>query len=423
MKQPVFAMKVCSKIRWLMAGFFVFVLLLAGCGTISSTNAYLAEDRDSRWVNDITYLEKTLPRVHKNLYFKITEEEFTRQLEELKNKVHDYTDEEIEIALSVILAGIGDTHTGLNMGVESMYPLELHWFAEGIYITGTSKEHQELLNTRIIKVNGIKMEEAANKLRPLLQGANESWFKNQVIYYLTIPGVLKYFGLSESDEIGLEIELTDGQKKQVQLKPINYEEYVPIEQSDKVIPLYRSHPDENYWYEYLKDEKMIYLNYTRCREMENKPFKTFAKEFWDFAKSHEADKLIIDIRENGGGSSTILDSFIKELKKSKFNENGKLFVIIGKDTFSSAILNAISLKKDTMAWFVGEATGGEPNHYGEVKKFELPNSKIPIRYSTKYFHWLDQDVNTIEPDVVIEETFASYREGTAPVLEWIKKQN
>jgi len=129
------------------------------------------------------------------------------------------------------------------------------------------------------------------------------------------------------------------------------------------------------------------------------------------------------MRENRGGSSTILNPLIKEVKKSSFNQPGNLYVIIGKDTFSSAILNAISLREETKANFIGEATGGEPNHYGEVKQFKLPNSQITIRYSTKYFHWLDEDVNTLQPDKMIEETFAAYRSGTDPVLEWIMKQN
>ncbi|NMA52753.1 MAG: peptidase S41, partial [Peptococcaceae bacterium] len=100
---------------------------------------------------------------------------------------------------------------------------------------------------------------------------------------------------------------------------------------------------------------------------------------------------------------------------------GRLYVIIGRGTYSSAVLNAVRLKKETNASFVGEATGGEPNHYGEVKQFTLPNSEKPIRYSTKYFKWLDEDTNTLEPDMVIEETFAAYRAGVDPVTEWITK--
>ncbi len=423
MKQPDLIIQIYTKASRMITVFLVFVLLLAGCGIIPSTRPYLTEDRDSRWVNDIAYLEKTLPRVHKNLYFHLSEQEFTRLLEELKNKVPDYTDEQIEIALNVILADIGDTHTGSNIGSEFQYPLELYWFAEGIYITGTNKEYRELLNARIITLNGRKAEEAANTLKPLLAGANESWFKTQITYYLTIPGILKYFGLSKSDEIELGVELKNGQVKQVKLKPVNYKEYVAIAQSDKVIPKYQSRPEENYWYEYLENGKIIYLNYGSCRQMRDKPFEVFKKEFWEFVKSHEADKLVLDIRKNRGGISTILDPFIKELKNSSFNQQGKLYVVIGKDTFSSAVLNAISLKKNTEASFVGEATGGEPNHYGEVKQFKLPNSGITIRYSTKYFHWINEDINTLEPDKVIEETFAAYREGTDPVLEWILEQD
>lgn len=423
MKQPDLIIQIYTKASRMITVFLVFVLLLAGCGIIPSTRPYLTEDRDSRWVNDIAYLEKMLPRVHKNLYFHLSEQEFTRLLEELKNKVPDYTDEQIEIALNVILADIGDTHTGSNIGSEFQYPLELYWFAEGIYITGTNKEYRELLNARIITLNGRKAEEAANTLKPLLAGANESWFKTQITYYLTIPGILKYFGLSKSDEIELGVELKNGQVKQVKLKPVNYKEYVAIAQSDKVIPKYQSRPEENYWYEYLENGKIIYLNYGSCRQMRDKPFEVFKKEFWEFVKSHEADKLVLDIRKNRGGISTILDPFIKELKNSSFNQQGKLYVVIGKDTFSSAVLNAISLKKNTEASFVGEATGGEPNHYGEVKQFKLPNSGITIRYSTKYFHWINEDINTLEPDKVIEETFAAYREGTDPVLEWILEQD
>ncbi len=104
--------------------FFSLIFALAGCGKIPSTGPCLAEDRDSRWVNDIAYLEKTLPEVHKNLFFHLSEEEFHRQLAEFKDKVPAYTDEQIEIDLSVILAGTGDTHTGSSISAEYRYPLQ-----------------------------------------------------------------------------------------------------------------------------------------------------------------------------------------------------------------------------------------------------------------------------------------------------------
>jgi len=95
----------------------------------------------------------------------------------------------------------------------------------------------------------------------------------------------------------------------------------------------------------------------------------------------------------------------KKLAKQKnINKKGKLFVIIGRKTFSSAVLNTLDFKKHTNAIIVGEETSGKPNHYGEIKSFELPNSKLKVYYSTKYFKHYEKDIETIRPDVIIKTT-------------------
>ncbi len=398
-------------------------LIVANIETIPSIKPYLAEDRKEKWINDISYVEKVLPKVHKNLFFNLSEEDFIKQLEILKNKVPVYSDKEIEIELSKIIASIGDNHTGFSIGAEWMYPIELYWFEEGIYITGTTEKYKELLDAKIIMINNTKIEEAANMIKPLLAGANNSWFKTQVMYYLTIPSILKYFEIIDDDMIDLKVELARGEIKNIKMEPIKYTEYIPVNRKDRKIPLYQTHPFENYWYEYLQEEKILYINYRSCYQMKEKPFEIFSKEVWDFAKEHEIEKLVLDLRDNRGGRSSILEPFIKKLKKSRFNDENKLYVIIGRDTYSSAILNTIKLDKETKAYFVGEDTGGKPNHYGEVKKLELPNNKNHyVYYSTKYFKWYDEDVDTFKPDMTIEETFTDYIEGKDPVLEWIIEQ-
>jgi C-terminal processing protease CtpA/Prc len=404
----------------LYAGLFILIFLLTGC--IPSTKPYLAEGRDEKWIKDIEYIEKVLPKVHKNLYFNITEKAFLGQLEELKKKVPVYSEDEIEIELSKIVASVGDSHSGSNIGTEDIYPIELFWFDEGIYITNTSKEYEELLDAKIITLNDKKIEEVAKTIKPLLAAANENWFKTQVVYYISIPKVLKYFKAINTEELELSVQLISGEIKKIKMKPVKYKEYVQIDRSNVQVPIYKTHTNENYWYEYLKDEKILYINYNSCREMREKPFEIFSKEVWEFTENHEIEKLVLDIRNNRGGSSPILNPFIKKLKKSKFNKEGSLYVVIGKDTYSSAILNALTLRKETRAYFVGENTGGSPNHYGEVKQFELPNSKRKIRYSTKYFNWSKENEDTIKPDMLIKESYENYKKASDPVLEWIKQQ-
>ena len=82
----------------------------------------------------------------------------------------------------------------------------------------------------------------------------------------------------------------------------------------------------------------------------------------------------------------------------------------------------MDFKRLTNAVFVGEETSGKPNHFGEVRGFQLPTSKLQIGYSTKYFKRTDDDVKTITPDVKREMSFQDFTKGIDPVYEWIKQQ-
>ena len=397
----------------------MIIITITGCGEVPRTKEYLSSDRITAWEKDVEYLQKALPKLHKDLYFSIAEEQFIDSMEELKSKAEHYSDKQMEIAIAEAVAAAGDSHTRSMISAERMYPIALHWYSEGIYIMATDKAHKELLYSRIVTVNGMPIEQAARKMSPLFIGSNESWFENQCVYYLVIPGVLNYFGISDSDEISLALELSGGEKRIVKMKSVSYEDFQPAGIPERKTALYKSRPSELYWYKPLPEYGMLYLNYNSCRQMRDLPFEVFNKDFWDFAARDDAQRLVIDLRNNRGGSSPIFEPFTRKLRKSRFNSTGKLWVIIGKDTFSSAILNSLSLKRHTEAVFIGENTGGEPNHYGEVKEFKLPNSDITVQYSTKYFHWYDGEANTLEPDIFIEESFTADMEGRDPVLEYI----
>jgi hypothetical protein len=96
-----------------------------------------------------------------------------------------------------------------------------------------------------------------------------------------------------------------------------------------------------------------------------------------------------------------------------------LFVLIGKQTFSSAIMNAVDLKRNTQATLVGEPTSGSINHYGEVRGFHLPHSRIIIGYSTRYWeNWPGHD-GPLLPDVVIGYSKKNSMRGIDEALRYI----
>ena len=152
-------------------------------------------------------------------------------------------------------------------------------------------------------------------------------------------------------------------------------------------------------------------------------FKSFEENAFNVLENQDVDKIIFDMRFNGGGNSSQGTAFIEKLAAYlKKNPNKRLFVVLGRNTFSSAILNAMDFKRLTNAVFIGEETAGKPNHFGEVKNFQLPNSGLSVGYSTKFFKNSDENINTIKPNVTIEMSFSGFTKGIDPVYEWVKKQ-
>ena len=94
-------------------------------------------------------------------------------------------------------------------------------------------------------------------------------------------------------------------------------------------------------------------------------------------------------------------------------------MIVGRRTFSAALANAIDFRKDTNAILVGEPIGERPNSYSENDEMTLPNSRLVVSYSTRYYKFVDEDVPAVLPDVRIDPSWPEFRAGRDPVMDWI----
>ena len=163
----------------------------------------------------------------------------------------------------------------------------------------------------------------------------------------------------------------------------------------------------------LRDDVLL-ISYNTCSDNPEYPVKDFAKDLKNALNKKKYQKIIVDLRYNGGGNSSLLDPIIKILKKEKCEK----FCLIGENTFSSAILNAVSLKDEAGFTLVGSPTGGSINHYGEVKSFSLNESGWVVCYSTKYFKLSKKYEGSIRPDVYIEKDPLSYFSGEDKEIEY-----
>lgn len=398
------------------AGMLIITAALTSCGSVNKTDS-----RSDAWSKDIKELKRELPRKHYKLFAGISEDEYNKRLDDLNEKVKDLSDEEIKVELSKIIASVGDGHTNLVFNSSMVYPMQLYWFEEGMYVLNTTEDYKVALNTKVISINGKKFSEVADKIKDVISHENDAQLKKSTGSYMIMPEVLKGLKISDSDEIRMGFQDSRGGTLELKVKPEDSSKlkFIATAKADE-IPLYRRNSNQNYWYQYLENDKTLFFKYNSCREMKEKSFKDFNAEMFKLIDEKKPEKLVIDLRNNGGGSSPIFDPFLQELGKREYlNDSKKLFVVLGRQTFSSAILNACDLKNKTRATFVGEPTGGKPNHFGEVKSMTLPESKITVSYSTKYFKEFKEDPDTMNPDIIINPTFKYFIDNRDGVLDYI----
>jgi hypothetical protein len=102
--------------------------------------------------------------------------------------------------------------------------------------------------------------------------------------------------------------------------------------------------------------------------------------------------------------------------------HGKVYVLVGERTYSSAIILSSIIKDNKLFTVVGQPTGGRPSHYGETLILKLPNSGIVCRISCKKFFRPDvskDSEDSLYPDVEIWPTFDDYKHGRDPVYDWV----
>ncbi len=102
---------------------------------------------------------------------------------------------------------------------------------------------------------------------------------------------------------------------------------------------------------------------------------------------------------------------------------GAVCVLIGPQTFSSAVDFADAIKTYHLATLIGEETGGRPNGFGEAYFFRLPHSQLSGSVSSALFVRASGDTSDhrgVVPDVVVQVGVADRQAGRDPVLERAK---
>jgi tetratricopeptide (TPR) repeat protein len=389
-----------------------------------------------RWRQDLRYFAEQAPQVHKNLFHSMTREQFDAAVKNLDEHIPSLSRNQIIVEITRIVAMIGDGHTYVELQPPPTsfrhYPLKLYWFPDGVYVVKADKKYAPAVGGRIIRLGKVSGHNAYEAVSQIVPRDNPSQVKWMAPFYMSLAEVLDGLGLVDNQEaVPLTVE-KDGVQTTVVLTPepgdLSLDEFVlPADWVDArgaapPQPLWQKDLANHYWFEYLNDSRTLYVQFNAVAEKPDETIEAFFKRVMAFADTHPVDRFVLDERLNGGGNNYLLRPIIHAfIRSDSVNQPGKLFTIIGRQTFSAAMncVNRMKLNTDTL--FVGEPTGSSPNMYGDNAPIVLPNSKLTMRLSTLW--WQDMDPRDRRvwqaPDLSTELTFADYRAGRDPAMDAI----
>ena len=407
------------------------ITLFAICYLPAAPPANDSADQSRLWREDLDYFAKELPAKQKEFAKLISKDKFDRMVVELEREAPQFSDSEIILQLTRIVAALGVAHTHVQIPSGSasnalqVYPIRMQWFSDGLAVIAAAPEYRVALGGRVVRMGTMNPEQVEAAVAPYISSENSTYT------HIHSPDFMKYADLMRREKIadsagrlqltcakadGKEFRLEIASKGSAAISP----KWATVQQVFHIPTEFcRKQPKAYYWYEYLPDTHTLYIQYSKCEDEPGNPFQDFVNKLFAFADSRTVNRVVVDLRFNGGGTSSIVKPLIEGLKtRPALNAKGHLYTLISGHTFSSAVFAAVSFRNDLHAVLVGEPAGNKPNHYGQFDSFELPNSKLKVQYSTKHFYLMpDSDPPSLEPDIFVQRSFEDYLAGRDPVFD------
>lgn len=398
-----------------------------------SAGAAEQPDRAQSRQEDLDFLYDTLKAWHPNLFANTPESVFLERKSAIEARLETESDTDFTLDLQSLASLARDSHTQISIGgiaeEAHFYPFALSWF-DGRWVLSTAVQSQQtLLGAAVTAVNGRTMAQTLEQFRMLLSADNDVKLRRQYRQSCNVAELYEYVGIAGPGQaLTLTLKTAGGQVRTLSAEPLTAEDLMKeslssLSEQRSAAPATAA---ENVCYLSKElNDTMYYIQYNRCQEDPQLPMEDFAAAVWSDLDTHAYQRVIVDLRNNGGGSDGVIWPLLEVLRDFAARENQQILCLIGETTFSSAIINAVELQ-EMGAVLVGEPTSGSVDHFGSVKSFVLPNSGIQAGVSSKYMDLgtlLDaaagKGVEPLMPDIAAPQTLEDELAGKDSCLEYL----
>ena len=390
----------------------------------------------AQWQEDLRFLQKTVHTDYPFLFKKVTATEFDAAVETFYKQIPNMQDHEVFVGFARILSLFKYGHTDLSFtgGVVNYnrLPINLYSFKDGVYIEGTTKGNEQALGAKVLKIGDTPIDRAIELIKPTVPIENEMFFKAYGLNYLAIPEFLHGQRIIANYSMQVPFTLqkggktfvynfTAGDKSALKRKyGVTLAEGESLSARDQsTTPLYLKELNKMYHFEYLPQQKTVYVRQSQVVDDPSENLATFYARVFDFIENNEVNRFVLDVRQNGGGNNYLNKPLITGLIKSKVNQVGKFYCIIGRRTFSACQNMINELDNYTNVIFVGEPSGENLNFYGDNRPVKLPNSQHTALLSFAW--WQDkpqwENQQWMPPNISTDLSFEQYVSNQDPALE------
>ncbi|MGD9967478.1 MAG: hypothetical protein AB7Q23_10120 [Hyphomonadaceae bacterium] len=402
---------------------------------------------------DLTYLRAAVIANERGA----TDEQFAAFTSLLDESRPPDTVDDLTLVASRALASFDNAHTTLVRPVMHRLPIRLHWTADALIVVKSRPEYAALLGRRIVSLGGRTPEEMLASMPLLVGGGTASWRRYRSEYFLSAPAALAFLGADLRDGT-IELRTVDaaGEEETTVLvadaDPLpgdafwdfldafpgdthfQTDGWLTLLHRDQELPIYLQEGDKLFLLRPLPDHRAVYVRLNGSVNDDTETLAAFTRRVLAEVSQGEPSNIIVDFRYNRGGDYTMVLPLVEGLSRA-LPVNGRLYLIVGPNTFSAGLLAGSQFKRflGGRLTVVGEEVGDRLRFRGEGVMVTLPATNVEVNLATAWDDvaadcgwfgdcWplnkvLLRGVGSLDPDLRVSNTWESYREGRDLVVE------
>lgn len=437
----------------LVVGFFNFYRTNTVNFSLPESNVSMNETISPEYMKeDIDFIVTTLREVHPKTYSGFSAEQ-ERIIKDAYKKIEKPMKvKEFYFIANEIICSMKDAHTSMypnTVGNRTM-PLNILWLNDGMYVGNDINKLKK--GDKILSIGGKDEKTILTELAKFIPAENQQWLKVMGKNYILMEMYLEHMNLINDNKVDILVE-RNGEELSVSL---------PFIYTTGAL-----NSNNKNWISYSIDKENSLGIFTLNQCNFNDEYKTTLKNFFQEVASNNIKHVAVDVRNNTGGNSMVVNEFIKYLDVSKYtsyggdkryskqakeqrnglfrtsgyssgtpkkvkNEKvddnllfkGHVYILTSPVTFSSANWFAVIFKDNGIGTIIGEPTGNQPSSYGDILVFQTPNAQL--NFSVSYKKWVRPDTSknsedSLYPDILVYTKIEDILNNRDPQIEALKE--